>query len=121
MFLQIPAMLIIAKAVRNRMPKLAVWTYICMGLSALSLIVLVIGICTGIDAAPAIWIRVALDGCVGVYFMEGGIDKCYVMGFDPGVNFVSAYYPETRVKAAVCSNHEDGAYEVLSAIEEALE
>lgn len=72
MFLQIPAMLIIAKAVRNRMPKLAVWTYICMGLSALSLIVLVIGICTGIDAAPAIWIRVALDGCVGVYFMEGG-------------------------------------------------
>lgn len=52
---------------------------------------------------------------------EGEIDKCYVMGFDPGVNFVSAYYPETRVKAAVCSNHEDGAYEVLSAIEEALE
>ena len=48
MFLQIPAMIIIAKSIRNKMPGLSLWTYTCMGLSALSLMVIVIGFAPGL-------------------------------------------------------------------------
>lgn len=48
MFLHIPAMIIIARAIRTEMPGLAKFTYICMGLSAVSLLVLFVGIAPGL-------------------------------------------------------------------------
>lgn len=46
--------------------------------------------------------------------------KYHVMGYDPGVSFHSAYYPESGYKIAIPSNHSDGAFEVMKEIEELL-
>lgn len=46
------------------------------------------------------------------------IKKYYVVGFDPGVSFQSAYYPETGRKVVVPSNHGAGPYYMVQAIEE---
>ncbi|MEC0302090.1 serine hydrolase domain-containing protein [Terribacillus saccharophilus] len=46
------------------------------------------------------------------------IKKYYVVGFDPGVSFHSAYYPETGRKVVVPSNHGAGPYYMVQAIEE---
>ncbi|WP_411843876.1 DUF998 domain-containing protein [Salinicoccus sp. HZC-1] len=48
MFLHIPAMIIIARAIKPEMPGLAKFTYICMGLSAFSLLVLFVGFAPGL-------------------------------------------------------------------------
>ncbi|WP_366248517.1 serine hydrolase domain-containing protein [Terribacillus aidingensis] len=52
---------------------------------------------------------------------EGKIKKYYVVGFDPGVSFHSAYYPETGRKIVVPSNHGTGPYYIVQAIEESEE
>ncbi|PFA67669.1 penicillin-binding protein [Bacillus sp. AFS015802] len=44
-------------------------------------------------------------------------DKHHVMGYDPGVSFHSAYYPEKDIKAVVLSNKSSGAFGVLKVIE----
>lgn len=46
------------------------------------------------------------------------IKKYYVVGFDPGVSFHAAYYPETGRKVVVPSNHGAGPYYMVQAIEE---
>lgn len=46
------------------------------------------------------------------------IKKYYIVGFDPGVSFHSAYYPETGRKVVVPSNHGAGPYYIIQAIEE---
>jgi len=46
--------------------------------------------------------------------------KNILMGYDPGVNFRSVYYPATKLAIAVCSNKSDGAYEVIKELEEHL-
>ena len=66
MVLQIPAMIIIAKSIRDRMPGFSVWTYICMGLSALSLVVILIGF------APGLMQRL-LYGFVWLWMIVGAI------------------------------------------------
>lgn len=43
--------------------------------------------------------------------------KYHVMGYDPGVSFHAAYYPKTGMRTAVCSNHSDGAFDLMKAIE----
>jgi len=48
----------------------------------------------------------------------GSIVKYHVMGYDPGVNFHSAYYPRTSSKVVVCSNHSSGAFAQMAAVEE---
>src|SRR5699024_10434115 len=48
------------------------------------------------------------------------VDKYYIMGFDPGVNFLSVHRPDRSVKVAICSNHDDGAFDIFSVIEENL-
>ncbi|MFB4169384.1 serine hydrolase domain-containing protein [Virgibacillus sp. JSM 102003] len=52
---------------------------------------------------------------------EDNILKYHVMGYDPGVSFHSAYYPDSSVKVVVCSNKSDGAFDIMSGIEEALQ
>jgi len=42
---------------------------------------------------------------------DNSVLKYHVMGYDPGVSFHSAYYPETSVKVVVCSNKSEGAFE----------
>jgi len=49
--------------------------------------------------------------------IENSILKYYVMGYDPGVSFHSAYYPKASCKVVICSNKSDGAFEMLSGIE----
>ncbi|PFG14398.1 serine hydrolase domain-containing protein [Bacillus sp. es.036] len=44
--------------------------------------------------------------------------KYHVMGYDPGVSFHSAYYPESGYKIAIPSNHGDGAFDVMKDFEE---
>ncbi|MFK3957959.1 serine hydrolase domain-containing protein [Guptibacillus hwajinpoensis] len=51
---------------------------------------------------------------------KGRIVKYHVMGYDPGVSFHSAYYPESGYNMAVPSNHSDGAFDVMKEIEERL-
>jgi len=49
---------------------------------------------------------------------EAGVVKLIQMGYDPGVNYRAVYYPETALTIVVCSNVEDGAYEMLKEIED---
>lgn len=51
---------------------------------------------------------------------EEEIFKCHVMGFDPGVSFMSGVYPKHGVQLVVISNQESGPYPVTLAVEEAL-
>ncbi|CAM3662820.1 serine hydrolase domain-containing protein [Mesobacillus zeae] len=48
---------------------------------------------------------------------ENNIFKYHVMGYDPGVSFHSAVYPDLGLKLVVLSNKGSGAYEVISEIE----
>lgn len=48
----------------------------------------------------------------------GKIKKYYVVGFDPGVSFHAAYYPESKRKVVVPSNHGAGPFYMVQAIEE---
>jgi hypothetical protein len=42
------------------------------------------------------------------------------MGYDPGVSFHSAYYPDSSFKVIVCSNKSVGAFDIMHGIEEEL-
>ncbi|QVY59684.1 serine hydrolase domain-containing protein [Cytobacillus gottheilii] len=55
----------------------------------------------------------------GVYILkeEEAVVKYILMGYDPGVNFRSVYYPDKQLSIVVCSNESDGAYEILKEIE----
>ncbi|MGN7477257.1 serine hydrolase domain-containing protein [Solibacillus silvestris] len=55
----------------------------------------------------------------GVYIdvLDGTITKYHVMGYDPGVSFHSAYYPDRQLITVVCSNKSDGAFAVFKEIE----
>ncbi|WP_054954934.1 serine hydrolase domain-containing protein [Paenibacillus dakarensis] len=48
------------------------------------------------------------------------IYKYHVMGYDPGICFHSAYYPETDITLAVCANISIGAYRMMMGIEDEL-
>lgn len=52
---------------------------------------------------------------------KNNVFKYHIMGYDPGVSFHSAYYPDSSVKVVVCSNKSDGAFDIMSGIEEALQ
>ncbi|MFD2829477.1 serine hydrolase domain-containing protein [Corticicoccus populi] len=43
--------------------------------------------------------------------------KYIQMGYDPGVNFREVYYPESQKIITVCSNHEEGAHELMGEVE----
>ncbi|WP_342572955.1 serine hydrolase [Solibacillus sp. FSL K6-1781] len=45
------------------------------------------------------------------------ISKYHVMGYDPGVSFHSAFYPENGVTSVVCSNKSEGAFNVFKELE----
>jgi CubicO group peptidase (beta-lactamase class C family) len=51
---------------------------------------------------------------------EDEILKYHVMGYDPGVSFHSAFYPEKSHKVVVCSNKSEGAYGIMKGIEDGL-
>jgi CubicO group peptidase (beta-lactamase class C family) len=51
---------------------------------------------------------------------DNKILKYHVMGYDPGVSFHSAYYPDFSIKVVVCSNKSDGAFDIMSGIEQEL-
>ncbi len=52
---------------------------------------------------------------------ENNIFKYHVMGYDPGISFHSAHYPDLSINVVVCSNKSDGAFDVMSGIEEELD
>ncbi|MGB3260389.1 serine hydrolase domain-containing protein [Paenisporosarcina sp.] len=56
----------------------------------------------------------------GIWIDKEDVDivKYHVMGYDPGVSFHSAYYPEDSRIVVVCSNKSSGAYKIMTAIEE---
>ncbi|MFD2628899.1 serine hydrolase domain-containing protein [Oceanobacillus kapialis] len=51
---------------------------------------------------------------------QNKVKKHILMGYDPGVNFRSVYYPEKSISIVVCSNESDGAFEVLKDLERLL-
>ncbi|NUU79569.1 MULTISPECIES: serine hydrolase domain-containing protein [Paenibacillus] len=51
---------------------------------------------------------------------EGDIFKVHVMGFDPGVSFMSSVYPDHATQLVVLSNKESGPYPITLAVQEAL-
>lgn len=51
---------------------------------------------------------------------DNSILKYHIMGYDPGVSFHSAYYPGLSIKVVVCSNKSDGAFDIMSGIEQEL-
>ncbi|MFD1850845.1 serine hydrolase domain-containing protein [Oceanobacillus bengalensis] len=55
----------------------------------------------------------------GVWIDRRGdeILKYHIMGYDPGVSFHSAFYPESGVKLVIPSNKSEGAYDVMLEIE----
>lgn len=68
-------------------------------------------------------VKVNESGCYGYgvwirHDENQNIFKYHIMGCDPGVNFHSAYYPEKAITAVVCSNQSDGAYDMISEIED---
>lgn len=52
--------------------------------------------------------------------IDNEITKYHVMGYDPGVSFHSAYYPDTCNISVVCSNESEGAFDVFKSIEQQL-
>ncbi|AXI07939.1 penicillin-binding protein [Oceanobacillus zhaokaii] len=52
--------------------------------------------------------------------VDDEILKYHVMGYDPGVSFHSAVYPESEIKLAILSNKSSGAYDLMEVIEESL-
>ncbi len=51
---------------------------------------------------------------------QGKVKKHILMGYDPGCNFRSVYYPENSISIVVCSNESDGAFEVLKELEKLI-
>lgn len=47
--------------------------------------------------------------------------KYFVTGYDPGVSFHSAYYPQSGASLSVLSNKSSGAFEAMELIEEKME
>lgn len=54
------------------------------------------------------WISTHKDGTLKNYYLVGG---------DPGVGFVSSYFPANDVLVTVCSNIEDGVWDVMGYVE----
>ncbi|MYL61077.1 serine hydrolase, partial [Virgibacillus halodenitrificans] len=50
----------------------------------------------------------------------GEILKYHVMGYDPGVSFHSAYYPQSSFISTICSNKSEGAFEMMRLVEEII-
>ncbi|MDQ0481138.1 serine hydrolase domain-containing protein [Guptibacillus hwajinpoensis] len=65
----------------------------------------------GVDYGYGIWINRRNDSIV----------KYHVMGYDPGVCFHSAYYPQSNVTVAIPSNCSEGAFDVMKEVELQLE
>ncbi|MFC9709796.1 serine hydrolase domain-containing protein [Paenibacillus sp. NPDC056933] len=58
----------------------------------------------------------------GIWIDRRGEDlfKLHVMGFDPGVSFMSSVYPNHNVQVVVLCNKESGPYPITLAVEETL-
>lgn len=54
---------------------------------------------------------------VWIKIRNNAIFKYHVMGYDPGVSFHSAYYPDSSRKVVVCSNKSEGAFDMMIEIE----
>ncbi|WP_374702522.1 serine hydrolase domain-containing protein [Bacillus sp. M6-12] len=52
---------------------------------------------------------------------ENNFLKYHIMGYDPGVSFHSAVYPERDLKVTIASNKSSGAFQIMKAIEDTFE
>lgn len=48
------------------------------------------------------------------------VNRQILMGYDPGVNFRAVFYPESNIQIIVCSNMSEGAYEMITELQEIL-
>ena len=58
----------------------------------------------------------------GIWMKNSGnkLVKYYVMGYDPGVSFHSAFYPKSNTTLVVASNESEGPFEIVQAFEKHL-
>ncbi|WLD95465.1 beta-lactamase family protein [Alkalihalobacillus sp. AL-G] len=79
--------------------------------------------CTEMLLTPHVNVKEGVNYGYGIWINnhDDSIFKYHVMGYDPGVSFHSAYYPELGVKLAIPSNQNDGPFNVMKAIEEYFE
>ncbi|CAG9607783.1 serine hydrolase domain-containing protein [Pseudoneobacillus rhizosphaerae] len=77
---------------------------------------------TNILLTPHIGVKQDVEYGYGIWINKRNnrIFKYHVMGYDPGVCFHSAVYPELGLKVTIPSNHSSGAFQVLKVIEESL-
>ena len=72
--------------------------------------------------APQIQVAEDIYYGYGLYMEinQDEIVKYILMGYDPGINFRAVFYPKHSLHAIVCSNKTDGAYEMISEIQESF-
>ncbi|WP_250129845.1 DUF998 domain-containing protein [Jeotgalicoccus sp. WY2] len=67
MFVQIPALIIIGRAIKSTMPKLSKWTYFCLTLNLLSLLFIFTACVSraagGLNSEGTLCFNLAVDGC----------------------------------------------------------
>ncbi|MFB5663481.1 serine hydrolase domain-containing protein [Alteribacillus sp. HJP-4] len=71
---------------------------------------------------PHIQVEEELHYGYGVWInkFKGNIQKYYVIGFDPGVRFYSAYYPKSKRKLVISSNKNDDLRLMRNAVEKSI-
>lgn len=77
---------------------------------------------TNILLSPHIGVKQDVEYGYGIWINKRNnrIFKYRVMGYDPGVCFHSAVYPELGLKVAITCNQSSGAYPVMKVIEEEI-
>jgi CubicO group peptidase (beta-lactamase class C family) len=77
---------------------------------------------TNILLSPHIGVKQDVEYGYGIWINKRNnrIFKYHVMGYDPGVCFHSAVYPELGLKMAITCNQSAGAFPVMKVIEEEL-
>ncbi|MBH0229775.1 serine hydrolase domain-containing protein [Halobacillus yeomjeoni] len=75
---------------------------------------------TGQMLNPFVSVKEGVQYGYGIWInsKDNKVSKYHVMGYDPGVSFHSAYYPETNGIAVILSNQCSGAFSITKAIEE---
>lgn len=69
---------------------------------------------------PHIHVDEGVDYGYGIWINKKGNTtfKYHVMGYDPGVSFHSAFYPQYGIKIAIPSNENSGPFKMMKTIEE---
>ncbi|MGP4079483.1 serine hydrolase domain-containing protein [Pseudalkalibacillus sp. R45] len=77
---------------------------------------------TNMLLSPHIEVKSDVDYGYGIWINKKADDvfKYHVMGYDPGVSFHSAFYPNTKIKLTIPSNKSNGPFKIMKLLEDEL-